>query len=178
MTRLLNFGCGSIQPDGWVNVDRADFGQPLILDALDGDGLGFRDDHFDGILCSHSLQENGYDDLPVVLAELRRILRPGGVLRVLCPNIEAAFAAYQRGDRAWFPVNDREPDLDDALCVYLNWFGTAKSLCTGRRLVTLLTRAGFIDATPAGYGQSRLSGLAGLDDREPEDQIIVEAAAP
>lgn len=178
--RFLNFGCGSIQPAGWVNVDRADFGQSWVLDAADPGhpGLGFPDGHFDGIVASHSLQENSYDELPVVLAELRRVLRPGGVLRVLWPDVAAAVRAWQRGDRAWFPINDQEPGLDDAFCCYLNWFGTARTLCTAPRLATLLTRSGFINSRAIGLGLSSVPGLADLDDREPEEQLIMEATAP
>jgi predicted SAM-dependent methyltransferase len=176
---FLNFGCGSIQPAGWINVDRQDFGQGLVVDLLDhGSYPAFPDGHFDGIVASHSLQENGYDELPVVLVELRRILRPGGVLRVLWPDVAAAVRAWQAGDRAWFPINDNEPDLDDKFAVYLNWFGTARTLCTAPRLVTLLERAGFVNVTRDAFGVSRLAGLAALDDREPEDQIIMEATAP
>lgn len=184
MSLFLNFGCASIQPAGWINVDRQDFGQGrdgrlgLHVDLLDhGSYPAFPDGHFDGIVASHSLQENGYDELPVVLAELRRILRPGGVLRVLCPDVAAAVRAWQRGDRAWFPINDSEPDLDDAFCCYLNWFGTASTLVTAQRAITLLQRAGFQNVEAAPFGVSRLQGLAGLDDREPEEQVIIEACA-
>lgn len=180
MARLnfMNFGCGSIQPEGWVNIDRAEFNQDHLDDAGNPEGLPFATGMFDGIVASHSLQENGYNELPVVLTELRRVLRPGGVLRVLAPNLTAAVAAWQRGDRDWFPVNIEEPGLDDAFCCYLNWFGTAKTLCTETRQVTLLERAGFVNVTPAQFGVSRVAGLADLDDREPEEQIIVEAEAP
>lgn len=179
MTLLLNFGCGSIQPPGWINVDRQDFGQDLIIDLLDhGSYPAFRDGHFDGIVASHSLQEDGYEELPAVLAELRRILRPGGTLRVLWPDVAAAVRAWIGGRRDWFPINDNEPSIDDAFCCYLNWFGTAKTLCTAPRLVTLLERAGFVDVTRVDFGHSRLAGLAALDDRQPEEQLIVEAVAP
>lgn len=175
---LLNFGCGSIQPAGWVHVDREGFGQLHVEDAAGPTGLSFADDYFDGIMASHSLQENDHDTLPVVLAELQRVMKPGGTLRVLWPNVAAAVAAWKRGDRDWFPINDQEPGLDDAFCCYLNWFGTARTLCTERRLITLLQRAGFVNVKPARYGTTRLLALALLDDREPEEQIIVEADAP
>lgn len=174
--RLMNFGCGSVQPVGWINADRGDFGQPSRWDALAG--IPFEDDWFDGVLCSHSLQENDYHDLPLVLAELRRVLKPGGVMRVLWPDVAAAVRAWQRRDRDWFPVNNTEPGIDDALCVYLNWFGTARTLCTRPRLVTLLERAGFVYVAQEPFGVSRLDELADLDDREPEEQLIVECEAP
>jgi hypothetical protein len=45
--RRLNFGCGSIQPAGWENVDREDFGQPHL-----GSTSLFDDNTFD-IIVAH-----------------------------------------------------------------------------------------------------------------------------
>lgn len=174
MTVLLNLGCGVIQPGPpWVNVDAVDHGQDHVEDIADG--LSFPAGTFNGILASHSLQEIPYDRLGVALGELRRVLAPGGTLRTLSPNPLAAFAAYQRGDTAWFPIGDDEPTIDDKLTCYLNWFGSARNLFTPARMINVLTRFGFRAAVEMPFATSRLSGLAALDDRHGEQQTIVEA---
>lgn len=174
MARLLNFGCGDRVADGWDNLDREDHGQRWVVD-IESEPLPFLDGSIDGVVASHSLQEIGYHSLPGALAELYRVLRPGGVLRVLSPNLLASIAAYLRGDRAWFPVNDSEPSIDDGFCCYLNWFGTARTVWTPQRTIDVLVRAGFRDAREMPFGRSQIEGLADLDDREPEEQVIVEA---
>lgn len=171
--RLLNWGCGVIQPGPpWVNVDAADLGQEHVEDI--GDGLSFPAGTFDGAVASHSLQEIPYNRLGYALDELHRVLVPGGTLRTLSPNPLAAFAAYQRGDAAWFPIGADEPTLDGKFTSYLNWFGTARCLFTPARMIELLTRAGFGDVTEMPWGESRLPDLAALGTREPEQQTIVE----
>ena len=47
----------------------------------------------------HALQEIPMADLVSTLRELRRVLKPGGVLRLCVPDLDKAVAAYQRGDR-------------------------------------------------------------------------------
>lgn len=171
--QYLNAGCGSVQPSGWVNVDRQDFGQPHAADFALGTEWG--DGTFKGIVCNHSIQESTYDETPKALRELRRILAADGLIRILVPDVTAAVSAYQNGDIGWFPVNDNEPTLDDKFCVYLNWFGTARSLYTNERLIDVLERAGYTHITPRQLGESEDPKLASLDDRGPEHPLIYEA---
>ena len=80
MTNRLDFGCAFEKHEGWLGSDKIDYGQEHVGDILDG--LPFRDYHFDMITAHHSLQMIRFDDLPRALAELRRVLKPGGVLRI------------------------------------------------------------------------------------------------
>jgi len=41
-------------------------------------------------------------DYVPVLAELRRVLKPGGVLRLVLPDLLKGVDAYRRGDRDYF----------------------------------------------------------------------------
>lgn len=74
--KLLNLGCGSRRLDGFENLDastgwRFEDGLPNIADAT-----------VQGITVSHSLMYVSAADLPGVLAEIARVLAPGGVLRL------------------------------------------------------------------------------------------------
>jgi ubiquinone/menaquinone biosynthesis C-methylase UbiE len=80
MTTRLDFGCAFEKHEGWLGFDLNDHGHNLVGDVLDG--LPFPDFHFDMITAHHSLQMIRFDDLPRALAELRRVLKPGGVLRI------------------------------------------------------------------------------------------------
>ena len=102
-------------------------------------------------------------DLPVVLEEFRRVLRPGGTLRVAAYDVEAAIDAYRRRDAAFFW--DQTSSLAAGLTSQLLEFGAARSLFTGDLLVGLLHDAGFEDVRLLAAGESTdaRSELATLD---------------
>lgn len=173
----VNFGCGSVQPDGWTHVDRVDYGQDTVADVLDG--LPFPDDSAQYVVANHSLSDLDHHELGPALRELRRVLVPGGVLRILVPDLLAAVAAHQRGDAAWFPLGADLPTVDERLCCFVGWFGTARSQWTYRYAATLLLAAGF--QAVAGARPHRPSPLSKdgslihtLDDRAVQ-ALIVEA---
>lgn len=169
----VNFGCGSVQPDGWVNVDRVDYGQEVLADVLDG--LPFDDDTASCVVANHSLSDLDHHQLGPALKELHRILAPGGVLRILVPDLLAAVAAHSRGDVAWFPLGDDLPSIDERLCCFVGWFGTAKSQWTYGYAETLLRHAGFATVVCGQPHRSRWDpDSAALDDREVQ-ALIVEA---
>lgn len=103
---LLNLGCGGQFHDDWVNADVAPATyQVMACDAAHG--LAFPDGAFDAVYHSHMLEHVPPDHVPALLRECRRVLKPGGVLRIAVPDLEAACRAYldtladaDRGDPA------------------------------------------------------------------------------
>jgi SAM-dependent methyltransferase len=87
--RLLDVGCGW-QPhralfghvDRYVGVDGLDSG-PVDLYG-DGLALPFRDEVFDSVLCNQVLEH--VPEPGRLLAEIRRVLRPGGTLLLTAPQ--------------------------------------------------------------------------------------------
>lgn len=65
-------------------------------------GLPFADTSMDAVYSSHCLEHLSPPDAKAFFAEARRCLRPGGVLRIVCPDMDLLFDAYERGDAAWF----------------------------------------------------------------------------
>lgn len=132
----LNFGCGSIQPEGWVNVDKVDFGQQYI-----GSTDLFGSNTFDYIVAHCTLQINEFHDIPQLLNELYRILKPGGVLRISLPDISRGFGEYLRENKSFFP--NGEENLHLRFCAWLTWYSTTRTLLTQPALAQLLFNAGF-----------------------------------
>jgi predicted SAM-dependent methyltransferase len=95
----LHIGCGLGHLDGWVNIDVAP--APLAMNVLWG--LPFMPGSARLIFVSHML-EHLYFPLEVkpFLAELRRVLAPGGTVRIVVPDIEQCIAAYSANDRTFF----------------------------------------------------------------------------
>lgn len=86
----LNLGCGTNRLPGWDNHDTdVDISKPLP----------FSDGHADYILCEHCMEHIDYYAAVAFLKECRRVLRPGGVVRIATPSIERI---RREGTQAYF----------------------------------------------------------------------------
>jgi predicted SAM-dependent methyltransferase len=172
----LNWACGTTPARGWINADR--LAAPGI--ALSGDirdGLPFGDGVVDYAVAIHGLQDLGYLDVVPALKELRRVLRPGGVLRLGLPDLERALDAYTRGDAGYFYIPDAEvTTLSGKLIVQLTWYGSVRTPFTWEFARELLLRAGFRGVVRCAYRitASHHAAIVELDNRERES-LFVEA---
>ena len=100
----IHLGPGGWPLDGWINVDLPP--ADLSLNVLWG--LPFPAGFARAVFCSHMLEHLDYPDavLPF-LREVRRVLRAGGVLRLVVPDIQKYLAAYVRQDKAFFRARRR-----------------------------------------------------------------------
>jgi predicted SAM-dependent methyltransferase len=174
MTRRLDFGCAFEKHDGWVGSDLVDYGQEHVGNLLDG--LPRPDCHFDMIAAHHSLQMIRFDDLQRALAELRRVLKVGGVLRISVPDALLAVNQYIAG-KDDFPVStDIERTADGRFWRYMFWHGDARSAFTFESLDDALDRAAFQNVKRCQFKQtySEYSEIVDLDRREGES-LLVEA---
>ena len=78
--RRLNLGCGGDIRRGYVNLDIVYLPGVNVLHDLDTIPYPFKTDTFDEIYASHTIR-----DLVQTMRELHRILRPGGVVKVMVP---------------------------------------------------------------------------------------------
>jgi SAM-dependent methyltransferase len=86
--------------EGWINVDANMFTGKCDVWADMSQGLPFRDASVDAIYSHHVIEH--LPDLPGHFAEMFRVLKPGGVIRVGGPNGDAAMREYLAGNSAWF----------------------------------------------------------------------------
>lgn len=172
--RRLHWGCGDTPAPGWVNSDlRPGPGVDVVADIREG--LPLEDESFDCVFSQHALPELGIYEQVDALRELRRVLRPGGVLRLSLPDLDWAIEAYRAGDRDHFKVWDWET-ISGNFIAHVLWYGITRTPFTFEFAEELLRRAGFSEVSRVCYRQTAgpWPGVAELDDR-PEESFYVEA---
>jgi SAM-dependent methyltransferase len=93
--RLLDFGCGSkpyrsiIFVEEYIGVDFVNEGHPHDNEQIDvyydGKTIPFPDNSFDSIFSSEVFEH--IFNLPEILLELNRVLKPGGKILITCPFV-------------------------------------------------------------------------------------------
>lgn len=98
----LHYGCGSRILPGWINIDATyTAGVDLQMDLRTP--LPLRDNSTRFIFAEHVLEHmDPRADLPRVLNEFHRVLKPGGVVRIIVPDLAKYCDAYVRSDLEWF----------------------------------------------------------------------------
>ena len=96
----LHLGCGSKVVPGWLNADKFKANADIYLNL--NARFPFRDNTFTAIYSEHTLEHIPTDHVPALLAECRRVLKPGGLLRLTIPDLDIYAAKYVAGDRAFF----------------------------------------------------------------------------
>jgi predicted SAM-dependent methyltransferase len=174
--RRLNWGCGANPPPGWINSDKAQ-GPDIHISRDIREGLPLESDSLRYIVSIHALQDLPYLDVVPALQELRRVLEPGGTLRLSLPDLERAIDAYVRNDPSYFYIPDHESaTISGKLSIQMTWYGWSRILFTWEFARELLLRAGYSAVTRCEYKQtaSPFPEIVELDDRI-RDSLFVEA---
>jgi predicted SAM-dependent methyltransferase len=101
---LLHLGSGWHELPGWVNVDLVGMGSDLRWDLTRK--LPFPDGSADAVFLEHVLEHFPLGTVLDMLAECRRVLAPGGILRAGVPDF-GRYAESYAGDRAF--LEERRP---------------------------------------------------------------------
>ena len=120
----LNLGSGPSAPAGWTNIDGSWqarlAGHPWLARAVSASlgveaghwpqgvkyrnvrrGLGYGDGSVAIVYASHLLEHLYRDEALALLRDIRRALKPGGVCRVVVPDVAAIVS--------WYLAHQREP---------------------------------------------------------------------
>lgn len=178
--RYLNLGSGprGLDAPNWVNVDG--FPDTNVHHLMDfGRPLPFIDRSFDGIFSEHVFEHFTREDGIAVLRECRRILAPGGTLRVIVPDAAKIVRAYV--DDPDMLVTRREPPTGlpmEVVNLYAYQRYEHQSLYDWPLMKQTLTDAGFADIAQRSYGTSADPALA-IDDAKYEwESLYAEGCKP
>ena len=137
----LHLGCGDRFIPGFLHVDIRPFPHVDVVTPLDELDM-FGDNTTTLLYASHVLEHFPRHQIPVVLGEWRRVLRPGGILSVSVPDFEQLIKVYEIAGR----------DLDAVLGPLVGRqdhpFNFHYMVFDRRKLTSLLREAGFIEVRP------------------------------
>jgi predicted SAM-dependent methyltransferase len=94
----LNLGCGHVTHPAFINVDALAAWHVHYIRPLD-DLSPFPDDSADLVYASHCLEHFSHQQVNHVLGEWRRVIKPGGVLRLGAPDFDQLLAIYEATGR-------------------------------------------------------------------------------
>ena len=90
---LLNLGCGTRFHAAWVNLDITPAGSGVRQHDL-RTRLPFKEGEFEAVYHSHVLEHLPHSQALPFLRECHRVLAPGGILRVVVPDLEMIARLY------------------------------------------------------------------------------------
>lgn len=90
---LLNLGCGEQRHPAWTNVDLVPAGDDVIPCDLRRP-LPFADGAFTAAYAAHVIEHVAPVEARRLVEELRRVLAPGGIVRIVVPDLEGIVRAY------------------------------------------------------------------------------------
>ena len=91
----LNIGCGDRFAKGWTNIDfHSSDASVTRVNILRG--LPYPEASFDVVYSSHVLEHFPRDTAGRMLKEMHRVLKPGGLVRVVVPDLEQTCREYLR----------------------------------------------------------------------------------
>jgi SAM-dependent methyltransferase len=206
----LNFGCGDEALPGWTNIDGGDgtwYDAPpdervFALDVFRALAV-LPDRCVDVIASEHFFEHFSLDDGHRLLAEWFRVLRPGGVLRITCPDLQREAKLFlgeiqpaprdviEQHRRRW--LGDRyvlKPGERLTRAIVLNygmWLDGHRFVYDLPTLRQSMTLAGFENITRCRFGESAHDTLRGIDRHDggdtgrswiPSMALVVEATRP
>lgn len=170
--RKLQLGAGENVLDGWLNTDlRPATPEICFLDATVR--FPFTDEVFDYVLSEHQIEHIPYERAQFMLLECRRVLRPGGRIRIATPSLEvlAALVTEQPTDAqrryvefisaGYLPPGTPPGVAGVVNNAFRNW--GHQFLYDRPTLVGALAEAGFVETVFTEPGQSEHEHLRGVE---------------
>lgn len=111
MSIKLNLGAGPIwSAANWVTLDHKLKYNTTTAIAGNGLDIDLPDESCEIVFCSHVFEHIPHVHLPLVLAEINRILKPDGILRILTPDLAKVAKAYVEKDDNFFRMAKEEDE--------------------------------------------------------------------
>lgn len=169
----LHLGCGDNVIPGWTNVDLRSTRRVVGLNLTKV--LPVESGSIDYIYSEHFIEHIPLPAAQQLLQECRRVLRPGGVLRLSTPDLAKLASEYLLGrTREWADVQWNPATPCQMVNEGMREWGH-QFVYDRHELTEQLLAAGFSSVERAGWRVSVHPELSGLECRPFHDEVIVEA---
>ena len=99
----LNIGASPIwQGSDWYILDHKVKKNSKFFISGNAERVNLKNSVCDVVFCSHVVEHIPHTKLPIVLAEINRIMKKGAVLRILTPDLEKICKAYVKKNNKFF----------------------------------------------------------------------------
>ncbi len=170
----LNLGCGEVHYPGWLNID-IEPGADIVLDITSG--LPWDNESVGYIYNEHLLEHLPPEQGVELLRECRRVLAPGGVLRVAMPDLDYLLykATWDWRDQDWltWPQFQFIQTRAEMMNISFHWWGH-QWLYDEEELARRLREAGWDAFRRVEWGVSEHPALCDKETRK-DTRLIVEA---
>lgn len=198
--QYVQYGCGFSAPPGWLNYDASPtlrFERLPIIGGLYtrnktrfpesvryGDivsGLPISKGSSDGIYCSHVLEHLSLNDFRTALKNTHEYLRPGGVFRLVLPDLEYCLEQYlnnKSSDSALLFMREtylgHENRTKGFMGFIIAWLGNSQHLWMWdyKSIALELKNAGFVDIRRASLGDSADPMFQEVEDKSRWDNCL------
>ncbi len=166
-TVRLHLGCGFEHKAGWTNIDLIGSKADILWDLRRG--IPFEDNSVDAIFHEHLLEHLPMNTGLTFTDECFRVLKPGGVLRIVVPDAGQLIQDYVGKEES---LVERCPTgLIAVQSMFYDWGHVA--MYDAETLLALLRSSGFTTVAEQAFGESWLGEVPDTEARR-EESLYVE----
>lgn len=183
----LQIGGGWRLLDGWLNTDIDLVPDVMFMDATRS--FPFEDNLFQFVFSEHMIEHVHYEKAVSMLRECHRVMRKGGVIRVVTPDLSSIVGLYrgnlseiQQSYLSWFCATFVQGEYPQSAVAVINahfrlW--GHQFIYDEETLTATMSGAGFSEVTRCSLGKSDYSMLRSLENegRYPPGLLDFESVA-
>lgn len=98
----INLGSAHLTANNFINIDFFFFSKELDYTADLRFPLKIDDQCIEGIFCEHTFEHLTYENNKMLFKECYRILKPGGIIRIILPDVSLFINNYTHNNIEWF----------------------------------------------------------------------------
>ena len=156
LPRVLR-AAGLLSDERWAAHAAGNFRRIAYLDLTRP--FPFRDASIEAVLASHVLEHLTVEEARRCVAEIHRVLAPGGVVRVAVPDLDAVVADYDPGDPDAF-LDGLLQGRERSTSRHRHWWNYNET-----SMRALLRDAGFATVQRRGYREGLCPDVERIDTR-------------